>query len=128
MGNSKVSKGGSSSNTASLPDQFARDKGFEKRAQYYAAKAYSSQAHKGDQDLKGVIFIAIADFILFPNKLAYKSDHVTFDKITYEHDLKDFQFVFIELPKFPKNKEEQLESIVDRWLFFFSATRKAVVL
>ncbi|MDX5543730.1 MAG: Rpn family recombination-promoting nuclease/putative transposase, partial [Wolbachia endosymbiont of Andrena apicata] len=36
-----------------------------------------------------------------------------------EHDLKDFQFVFIELPKFPKNKEEQLESIVDRWLFFF---------
>ncbi len=52
VGNSKVSKGGSSSNTASLPDQFARDKGFEKRAQYYAAKAYSSQAHKGDQDLK----------------------------------------------------------------------------
>ncbi len=23
------------------------------------------------------------------------------------------------MPKFPKNKEEQLESIVDRWLFFF---------
>lgn len=41
-----VSKGGSSSNTASLPDQFARDKGFEKRAQYYAAKAYSSQADR----------------------------------------------------------------------------------
>ncbi len=27
-----VSKGGGSSNTASLPDQLARDKGFEKRA------------------------------------------------------------------------------------------------
>ncbi len=46
VGNSKVSKGGSSSNTASLPDQFARDKGFEKRAQLYAAKAYSRQADK----------------------------------------------------------------------------------
>ncbi len=128
MGNSKVSKGGSSSNTASLPDQFARDKGFEKRAQYYAAKAYSSQAHKGDQDLKGVIFIAIADFILFPNKLAYKSDHVTFDKITYEHDLKDFSCTFIELPKFNKTKEDQLSNIVEKWIYFFSATLKVVVL
>ncbi|MHC3931217.1 UNVERIFIED_CONTAM: Rpn family recombination-promoting nuclease/putative transposase [Wolbachia endosymbiont of Nasonia longicornis] len=33
--------------------------------------------------------------------------------------LKDFQFIFIELPKFPKSREEQLESVVDRWLFFF---------
>ena len=38
-----VSKGGSSSNTTSLPNQLARDRGFEKRAQLYAAKAYSRQ-------------------------------------------------------------------------------------
>ncbi|WP_264337005.1 MULTISPECIES: Rpn family recombination-promoting nuclease/putative transposase [unclassified Wolbachia] len=116
-----VSKGGSSSNTASLPDQVAKTRGFEKRAQYYAAKAYSSQADVGDQyhDLKGVIFIAIADFILFPNKLAYKSDHVTFDKMTFEHDLKDFSFTFIELPKFNKTKEDQLENIVEKWIYFF---------
>ncbi|GFT78282.1 transposase [Nephila pilipes] len=116
-----VSKGGSSSNTTSLPNQVVKTTGFEKRAQYYAAKAYSSQAHKGDQyqDLKGVIFIAIADFILFPNKLAYKSDHVTFDKITYEHDLKDFSFTFIELPKFNKTKEDQLSNIVEKWIYFF---------
>ncbi|WP_353273375.1 Rpn family recombination-promoting nuclease/putative transposase [Wolbachia endosymbiont (group A) of Agelastica alni] len=115
-----VSKGGSSSNTASLPDQVAKTTGFEKRAQYYAAKAYSTQADVGDQyhDLKGVIFIAIADFILFPNKLAYKSDHVTFDKITFEHDLKDFSFTFIELPKF-KKREDQLENIVEKWCYFF---------
>ncbi|MCM1001373.1 MAG: Rpn family recombination-promoting nuclease/putative transposase [Wolbachia endosymbiont of Melophagus ovinus] len=100
--------------------QLARDKGFEKRAQYYAAKAYSSQADVGDQyhDLKGVIFIAIADFILFPNKLAYKSDHVTFDKMTFEHDLRDFSFTFIELPKF-KKREDQLENIVEKWCYFF---------
>ncbi len=99
-------------------------------AQYYAAKAYSSQADVGDQyhDLKGVIFIAIADFILFPNKLAYKSDHVTFDKMTFEHDLKDFSFTFIELPKFNKTKEDQLENIVEKWIYFFSATLKVVVL
>ncbi|WP_353284736.1 Rpn family recombination-promoting nuclease/putative transposase [Wolbachia endosymbiont (group A) of Lasioglossum fulvicorne] len=116
-----VSKGGSSSNTTSLPNQVVKTTGFEKRAQYYAAKAYSSQAHKGDQyqDLKGVIFIAIADFILFPNKLAYKSDHVTFDKITYKHDLKDFSFTFIELPKFNKTKEDQLSNIVEKWIYFF---------
>ncbi|WP_395463538.1 Rpn family recombination-promoting nuclease/putative transposase [Wolbachia endosymbiont of Cantharis cryptica] len=101
--------------------QVAKTAGFEKRAQYYAAKAYSSQAHKGDQyqNLRGVIFIAIADFILFPDKLAYKSDHVTVDKITYEHDLKDFSFTFIELPKFNKTKEDQLSNIVEKWIYFF---------
>ena len=100
--------------------QVAKTTGFEKRAQYYAAKAYSSQADVGDQyhDLKGVIFIAIADFILFPNKLAYKSDHVTFDKMTFEHDLRDFSFTFIELPKF-KKREDQLENIVEKWCYFF---------
>ncbi|GHM58126.1 MAG: hypothetical protein sL5_03980 [Candidatus Mesenet longicola] len=101
--------------------QVAKTTGFEKRAQYYAAKAYSNQANVGDQyhDLKGVVFIAITNFILFPNKLAYKSDHITFDKITFEHDLKDFSFTFIELPKFHKTKEDQLENIVEKWIYFF---------
>ncbi|MFP3029831.1 MAG: Rpn family recombination-promoting nuclease/putative transposase, partial [Wolbachia sp.] len=36
-----------------------------------------------------------------------------------EHDLKDFYFIFIELPKFPKNKEDQLENIVEKWVYFF---------
>ncbi|MHC3931100.1 UNVERIFIED_CONTAM: Rpn family recombination-promoting nuclease/putative transposase [Wolbachia endosymbiont of Nasonia longicornis] len=116
-----VSKGGSSSNTTSLPNQVARTTGFEKRAQYYAAGAYFSQAGVGDQyqNLKEVIFIAITDFVLFPHKSAYKSDHVTLDKITHEHDLKDFSFTFIELPKFPKTKEDQLENIFEKWCYFF---------
>ncbi|WP_264953916.1 Rpn family recombination-promoting nuclease/putative transposase [Wolbachia endosymbiont (group A) of Endotricha flammealis] len=116
-----VSKGGGSSNTASLPDQLARDKGFEKRAQLYAAKAYSRQADKGGKyiDLKKVFFIAISNCNLFPDKPDYISSHTIRDEKTNEHDLKDFQFIFIELPKFPKNREEQLENVVDRWLFFF---------
>ncbi|MBH5362565.1 Rpn family recombination-promoting nuclease/putative transposase [Wolbachia endosymbiont of Kradibia gibbosae] len=101
--------------------QVAKTKGFEKRAQYYAAKAYSRQVDKGDQyqGLKEIIFIAIADCILFPNKSEYKSDHVMLDKDSYEHDLKDFYFTFIELPKFPKTKEDQLESIVEKWIYYF---------
>ncbi|RDD34704.1 Transposase [Wolbachia endosymbiont of Cylisticus convexus] len=101
--------------------QVAKTKGFEKRAQYYAAKAYSRQADKGDQyhDLKEIIFIAIADCILFPDKYEYKSKHTIRDEDTNEHDLKDFYFIFIELPKFPKTKEDQLSSIVEKWVYFF---------
>ncbi|WP_425384385.1 Rpn family recombination-promoting nuclease/putative transposase [Wolbachia endosymbiont (group B) of Eupithecia inturbata] len=116
-----VSKGGGSSNTASLPDQFTKTKGFEKRAQYYAAKAYSSQADQGNDyhNLKEIIFIAVADCIIFPDKAEYKSNHVILDKNSFEHDLKDFYFVFIELPKFTKTKEDQLENIVEKWCYFF---------
>ncbi|NSM56917.1 Rpn family recombination-promoting nuclease/putative transposase, partial [Wolbachia endosymbiont of Atemnus politus] len=101
--------------------QVAKTKGFEKRAQYYAAKAYSRQADKGDQyhDLKEIIFIAIADCILFPDKSEYKSKHTIRDEDTNEHDLKDFYFIFIELPKFPKTKEDQLSNIVEKWVYFF---------
>ncbi|QTP63112.1 Rpn family recombination-promoting nuclease/putative transposase [Wolbachia endosymbiont of Ceratosolen solmsi] len=101
--------------------QVAKTKGFEKRAQYYAAKAYSRQADKGDQyqDLKEIIFIAIADCILFPDKSEYKSKHTIRDEDTNEHDLKDFYFIFIELPKFPKTKEDQLSNIVEKWIYFF---------
>lgn len=56
--------------------QVAKTKGFEKRAQYYAAKAYSRQADKGDKyhNLKEIIFIAIANYIVFPDKSEYKSE------------------------------------------------------
>ncbi len=36
---------------------------------------------------------------------------------TNKNELKDFEFVFIELPKF-KKKAEQLENIVDKWIYF----------
>src|SRR5262249_2957981 len=76
--------------------QIAEEKGFAKRAQYYASKAYSSQLKIGGEyhALKAVIFLAIANFIMFPNKKSYKSDHVILDKQSYENDLKDFSFTF----------------------------------
>ena len=98
--------------------QVAKTKGFEKRAQYYAAKAYSRQS--GNYiDFKKVFFIAISNSTLFPTEVEYISTHNIREIKTNGHYLKDFQFVFIELPKFTKNKVEQLESTVERWCFFF---------
>ena len=100
--------------------QVAKGKGFEKRAQYYAAKAYSRQLMECDLyiNLKEIIFVAITDFVMFPDKTDYKSDHVVLDKKTYSHDLKDFSFTFVELPKFNKSID-QLSNIVEKWTYFF---------
>lgn len=100
--------------------QVAKEKGFAKRAQYYAAKAYSSQMKVGGAyaDLKEIIFIAIADFIMFPEKEAYKSDHIILDRKTQANDLKDFSFTFLELPKF-KKRIDDLSNMVEKWSYFF---------
>lgn len=100
--------------------QVSRVKGFEKRAQYYASKAYSSQMQEGGEyeNLKEIIFLAIANYVMFPDKEGYKSDHIILDKNSYEHNLKDFYFTFIELPKFKKNIEE-LETYEEKWCYFF---------
>lgn len=105
--------------------QVAKEKGFEKRAQYYAAKAYVSQIHVGGayENLKEIIFLAISNFIIFPHKKSYKSDHVVLDKKSYDHDLKDFSFTFLELPKFNKRIEE-LKTIEDKWMYFFKNGRE----
>ena len=107
--------------------QISKHRGFEKRAQYYAAKAYSQQVIKEDENhkklavyakLKAVIFLAIANFTMFPEKEDYKSEHRLLDTKTYEHDLKDFYFVFLELAKFKKNID-QLKNLEEKWLYFF---------
>ncbi len=110
--------------------QVAPQEGFEKRAQYYAAKAYSRQLNKGKEegaryiDLKAVIFIAITDNIIFKDKIFYKSDHIMLDKESYAHDLKDFSFTFIELPKFKITDINLLTNIVEKWCFFFKNADK----
>ncbi len=107
-------------NTYIVEMQVAKEKGFEKRAQYYASKAYTSQMHvKGEyHQLKEIIFLAISDFIMFPKKKGYKSDHVILDKESHEHDLRDFSFTFLELPKFNKDIDH-LSNITEKWIFFF---------
>ena len=99
--------------------QVAKIEGFEKRAQYYAAKTYCVHFEKGKKyhDLKKVVFLAITDYIVFPKKERYKSDHILLDNHTYEQDLKDFSFTFVELPKFTKTID-QLTSIEEKWYYF----------
>ena len=100
--------------------QVVKGQGFEKRAQYYAAKAYSRQLMERDQysQLKEIIFLAITSFVMFPDKTDYKSDHVILDKKTHDHDLKDFSFTFLELPKF-KTSINELHTMVEKWAYFF---------
>ena len=107
-------------NTYVVEMQVASHKGFEKRAQYYAAKAYVSQMDKGGkyENLKEVIFLAIANFTMFPQKESYKSDHVILDRDNHQHDLKDFSFTFLELEKFHKTITE-LSSMIEKWCYYF---------
>ena len=100
--------------------QVTPEKGFERRAQYYAAKTYIEQRTKDVlyQDLKAVTFLAITEFTLFPNKNAYLSHHHMMDQETHERDLKDFSFSFLELPKFKKSKDD-LITMTEKWAYFF---------
>ena len=100
--------------------QVVHEPGFVKRAQYYAAKAYIDQRGKGSEykDLKQVTFLAITDFVLFPEKEDYLSHHHILDTCTLERDLKDFSFSFLELPKFKKEKDH-LKTMTEKWAFFF---------
>ena len=89
--------------------QVAKVKGFEKRAQFYAAKTYCAHFGPGEKyhDLKRVIFLAITDYIVFPNKKdRYKSDHVILDDHSHEDDLDDFSFTFVELPKMKAHPQQ----------------------
>jgi len=100
--------------------QITKEKGFIKRSQYYAAKAYCSQLGVGGKykDLKEIIFLAIADFTMFPDKANYKSDHVTLDRDSYENDLKEFSYTFLELGKF-NVPIDQLKTMIQKWAYFF---------
>jgi predicted transposase/invertase (TIGR01784 family) len=99
--------------------QVEREAGFEKRVQYYAAKAYIEQRGKdtGYKDLKEVIFIAVLDHVLFPDKEASHSYHQIRDVQTCAHDLKDFSFFFMELGKFRKDVHH-LEGMLEKWMYF----------
>lgn len=79
---------------------------------------------KGVQ-LKENIFVAITDFIMFSDKPQYKSDHVILDKESYSHDLKDFSFAFLELPKLNKTIDE-LSNIVEKWAIELIATTSGI--
>jgi len=87
---------------------------FAKRSLYYTSKAYVSQLPKGNNYsvLKKVYFIGILNFKIFDSK-SFISRHLIINQETNTQDLKDFEFNFIELPKFKKELSE-LNSILDK--------------
>jgi len=91
---------------------------FSKRSLYYTSKAYVSQLSKKEDYslLKKVYFIGILNFNIFEGK-KYISRHLIINQETSSQDLDDFEFTFVELPKFTKELE-QLESILDKWIYF----------
>jgi len=90
-----------------------------KRFTYYTAKAYSSQIERGEDypKLNQVIFIGLLDFKLIEKTTAYLSRHQILDTATHWQELKDLEFVFIELPKFEKNADE-VRTILEKWVYF----------
>ncbi len=98
--------------------QVERKHAFQKRAQYYTAKAYTSQIDKGEDypKLGQVIFIGILDFSCFAGEDCL-TRHLILNQATQRQELKDIEFNFIELPKFDKT-EAQLEGIIDKWIYF----------
>ena len=91
---------------------------FTKRSLYYTSKAYVSQLPKGQNYtlLKRVYFIGILNFNIFDSK-NYISRHLIINQETNKQDLEDFEFSFIELPKFKKELKE-LTTILDKWIYF----------
>jgi len=91
---------------------------FAKRSLYYTAKAYVNQMDGGDnyQQLEKVYFIGILDFKMFENQNCV-SRHLILNQETQTQDLADFEFCFVELPKFKKDLNE-LENRFERWLYF----------
>jgi predicted transposase/invertase (TIGR01784 family) len=98
--------------------QIRDNPGFDKRALYYTAKAYTAQIHKGDDypKLNQVIFIGILDFNSFDGE-QYLTRHLILNKETLQQELRDFEFNFIELRKFNK-QENELDSLVEKWIYF----------
>ena len=106
--------------------QSCKEDHFEKRVQYYVAHGLSRQLEATHlyPELKPVIFIGVLGFNLLENSdkkdtsSQVISHHLITNQATGLQDLNLMEFHFIELPKFKKT-EDQLETEIDRWLYFF---------
>ena len=98
--------------------QVAHVEGLRKRFTYYTSKAYASQIERGQDypKLHQVIFIGILNFTEFETP-HYVTRIQLLNTATYQQELKDLEFNFVELSKFTK-KAEELATTLEKWLFF----------
>ena len=94
--------------------------GFEKRILYNAAKSYSTQISKSEEfkGLEPIIALTITDFIMFPEIEGVISCFKLMEKETLVQYSDDIELIFIELPKFKKEKVEELKDIAEKWIYF----------
>lgn len=111
--------------------QRASDKGFIQRAVEYASRVYLNQRtidkktkndKGGYRKMRPVIFLAIMEKTLFPQKEAYLSHHQFRDIVTGEQDIKEMSFSFLELSKFHKHFDE-LKDDIDQWAYYFKKAK-----
>lgn len=102
--------------------QIAREAHFKQRAVFYTSFKIVDQIHDGDlySILRPVIFIGILNHILFPDKKAVVSHHAVCNLENLQQSFHEFEYHFVELPKFDK-KLDQLETDLDKWLFFLTS-------
>ncbi len=104
--------------------QVARVTAFDKRVVYNLAKTYSTQLgpRQGYRHLKPVIAVTITDFEMFEKNLDVVN-YFSFlnKKKLVEYTSEEMQLIFVELPKFKKSLE-QLETLVDKWIYFIKET------
>lgn len=95
---------------------------FLKRAQFYVASTYVNQLDKGKEkkhtELTSVVLIAIMRETVFDEDPAYISHHKTVNVKTGVNHLADMSYVFVELSKFKKKKEECVD-LQDQWIYTF---------
>ena len=112
--------------TVIIEMQVLNIQGFEKRILYNAAKSYSIQLKKGQgyELLNPVIALTITDFVMFADLPNVTSRFVLKEKeFLIDYLIHDIELIFVELPKFKKGLED-LETIIDKWLFFLNNARK----
>jgi predicted transposase/invertase (TIGR01784 family) len=98
------------------------------RFMLYFSRAYYGQLNPKTK-LKGlypVIVVAITHRIpdLDQRVGEHFSHHCLLNVKTHAHDIKDIEFVLVELSKFEK-KEAELENDIERWLYFFKHIKLA---
>ena len=101
--------------------QVAESTQYRERAQYYASKAYISQADKGGEysDLKKVIFLAFTNYSIFPKKQDHKSDHKILDIVTQENDLDKLCFTIVDLVKFDEQNRKHVSDLTLEEKFYY---------
>lgn len=85
----------------------------ELRICYHASQTYINQVPEGcpphDRVLKPVIFVALTDFVMFPDDEDYKSAHCWLSEKTKKNYFNHVRYTILELPKFWKYLEKKKE-------------------